>query len=52
MRELKQLATLSNFIANFGNDVITAYVGVFSRTNKLNKETALFIEKVTKILGE
>lgn len=51
MREMKEVAILSSFMAQAGKDVLTAYTGVYTRSNKLNTNTVRFVEKLNKILG-
>lgn len=52
MREMKEVAILSSFMAQSGRDVLNAYTGVYTRSNKLNSNTVKFIEQLNKILGE
>lgn len=52
MREMKEVAILSSFMSQVGRDVLTAYAGVYTRSNKINNETIKFVESLNKILGE
>lgn len=52
MREMKEVAILSSFMAQAGNDVLKAYTGVYTRSNKINANTVKFVDKLNKILGE
>lgn len=52
MREMKEVAILSSFMAQAGNDILNAYTNVYTRSNKINANTIKFVEKLNKILGE
>lgn len=52
MREMKEVAILSSFMAQSGRDVLRAYTGVYTRSNKINNDTIKFVEQLNKILGE
>lgn len=52
MREMKEVAILSSFMSQVGRDVLTAYAGVYTRSNTINTETIKFVESLNKILGE
>lgn len=51
IKELKDVAALSSFMASLGNDVLVGYTGIFTRSHKLNLRTMTFVEQVHKILG-
>lgn len=52
LKEMRDVAALSAFMARAGNDVINAYTKVYSRSNALNVATVKYLEKLNKIVGE
>lgn len=51
IKELRDVAVLAGFMTSIGTDVLNAYTGVFTRSNKINSDTVKFIHQLNKIMG-